>query len=285
MRRILQTIWNEFIYGGHLQCLGVVGIAYTASFMLGLEASWEFMVLSYLIFYPIYIHDRFRGIKMDEATNPERTKHFKGYLSIMPKLIVASIVLLIVLLLYIGNPILYLFSLIMLFLGLLYPIYFKDLTKIIPAFKNIYVSSFSVVIVLIPVVFHKYNLDLWEKSSLAVLIVFLFIKIFLMQILLDCKDVKGDKPLGLLTVPVLLGKDRTLKLLKVFSFSISLAILVPAAIFLPRFPTEMAILLLVVPLNIYAYNLSQKENYMGYVIGSGEFVLWFALIFVTKSII
>ncbi len=285
IRRILKTAWNEFIYGGHLQCLGVTGIAYISSFILRLEASWEFLVLSYLIFYPIYIHDRFRGVKMDEATNPDRTKHFKRYLSIMPKLMIASMVMLVALLIHIGNSILSLFSLIMLLLGILYPVYFKDLTKKIIAFKNFYVSSFFAAIVVIPIIFHNHDLDPTAKAGSIILILFVFMKTLLMQILLDCKDVEGDKPLGLLTVPVMLGKDRTLRLLKIASLSISLVVLIPAVILLPQFPIEMIVLLLVVPLNLYTYNLSKKEDHMGYVIGSGEFVLWFALIFVTKSMI
>lgn len=285
MRRILKTAWNEFIYGGHLQCLGVVGIAYTSSFVLDLEVSWEFLVLSYLVFYPIYIHDRFRGIKMDETTNPDRTRHFKSYLSVIPKLIVASILLLVALLIHIENPTLFIFSLTMLFLGLLYPVYFKDLTKRIVAFKNFYVSAFFAAIVMVPVIFYGHELDPATKAGLIILTAFVFMKTLLMQILLDCKDVEGDKPLGLLTVPVLLGKERSLRLLKVLNLSISLAILIPTVIFLPSFPAGMIVLLLVIPLNLYTYSLSRKDNYMGYVIGSGEFVLWLVLIFTIESML
>lgn len=283
--RILKTVWKEFIYGGHLQCLGVAGIAYTSGFMLNLDISWKFLILAYLIFYPIYIHDRFRGIKMDEATNPERTNHFKRYLSIMPKLIIGSTALLVALLIHIGNPTLIIFSLTMLFLGLLYPVYFKDLTKKIVAFKNIYVSAFFTAMVVVPVIFHSHELDPSTRLTLAILMTFVFIKTMLMQILLDCKDIEGDKPLGLLTIPVLIGKDESLKLLRAFSLLTGLVILIPAAVILPQFPMGMIVLLLAIPLNLYAYSLSQKENYMGYVVGSSEFVLWFALIFATKLII
>ena len=285
LNQILKTVWKEFIYGGHLQCLGVAGIAYTSSFILNLDISWKFLVLSYLVFYPIYVHDRFRGIKMDKATNPERTDHFEKYLSIMPKLILGSIILLLILLIQIENSKLFIFSLVMLFLGLLYPLYFKGLTKKIIAFKNFYVSAFFAAMVAIPVVFHGYELDLSTTLILAILMVFVFIKTMLMQILLDCKDIEGDKPLGLLTIPVLIGKDRSLKLLKSLSLLAGLAILIPIAIILPQFLIGMIALLLVIPVNLYSYILSQRNNYMGYVIGSSEFVLWFALIFTTKLII
>ena len=284
LNQILKTIWKEFIYGGHLQCLGVAGIAYTSSFILNLDMSWKFLILSYLISYPIYVHDRFRGIKMDEATNPERTNHFERYLSIMPKLILSSVILLFVLLTHIGNLKLFIFSLAMLFFGLLYPIYFKGLTKKIVAFKNFYVSTSFTATVAIPVIFHSHELDPSTTIILAILMIFVFIKTMLMQILLDCKDIEGDKPLGLLTIPVLIGKERTLKLLRVFSLLTSLAILVPTVIIMPQFPMEMIFLLLAIPVNLYAYGLSQRNNYMGYVIGSSEFVLWFALIFGTKLI-
>lgn len=285
MNKILRTIWNEFIYGGHLQCLGVVGITYTSSFLLNLEASWEILILSYLIFYPIYIYDRFRGVKMDEVTNPERSRHFEGYLFFIPKLIIFSIFLIISLLIYIGITSLFIFSFTFLVLGILYPIYFKGLTKKIIAFKNIFVSGFFTVIAILPVIFYSHNLDFSSKLTLMALMLLIFIKTMLMQILLDCKDVKGDKPLKLLTVPVVIGKDKSLLFLRTFSILGSLLILVPAIIFLPDFSIKMAVLLLVIPFNFYTYHLSQKDNYMGYVIGSGEFVLWFALIFTVNLIV
>ena len=284
LNQILKTIWKEFIYGGHLQCLGVAGIAYISSFVLNLDISWKFLVLSYLISYPIYVHDRFRGIKMDEATNPERTNHFERYLSIMPKLILGSLILLFILLIHIGNLKLFIFSLAMIFFGLLYPIYFKGLTKKIVAFKNFYVSASFTATVAIPVIFHRYELDPSTTLILAILIIFVFIKTMLMQILLDCKDIEGDKPLGLLTIPVLIGKEKSLKVLRIFSLLTSLLILVPTVIIIPQFPMEMMILLLIIPVNLYAYSLSEKNNYMGYLIGSSEFFLWFALIFTTKLI-
>ncbi|MCD6148877.1 hypothetical protein J7J18_05905, partial [bacterium] len=103
MRKVVNFIWREFIYGGHLQCLGFAGITYISGFLLNLKTSWEILVSVYLIFYSIYINDRLRHIKLDELTNPERVKHFKSYFFLVPKIILFAISCLLVILFHIGK--------------------------------------------------------------------------------------------------------------------------------------------------------------------------------------
>lgn len=282
VEKVFKIIWNEFIYGGHLQCLGFVGIAYISGFLLNIKTNWEILLSVYLIFYPIYINDRFRGIQLDELTNPDRTKHFKSYISLMPKLIMFSILLLAIMLFYIGNLKFSIFALTLLSLGLLYPFYFKNLTKKIFAFKNFYVAAFFTAIVLAPIIYHSFPLNVVLAISLGILMLFVFLKTILMQILLDCKDAETDKSLGLLTVPGIIGAEKTLIFLKISSASITILILFLAVFIIKAFPPQTLILLLTVPFNFYSYELAKSKNYFGYILGSGEFLLWFILIFLTK---
>jgi 4-hydroxybenzoate polyprenyltransferase len=240
-------------------------------------------LLAYLIFYPIYINDRLRGIKIDELTNSERTKHLKSYLRTIPKIIVFSVLLLLALLFYIGNVKFSIFALLLLFFGMLYPFYFKNITKKIIAFKNFYVALFFTAIALAPVIYYSYSLNLQSAISLTILMLFVFLKTVLMQILLDCKDIEGDKPFGLLTLPVLIGKEKTVFFLKIASALVTILVLITAVFFVRAFPAQMLILLFVIPFNFYSYNLAQKQNYYGYIIGSGEFLLWFILILIVKT--
>lgn len=285
IKKVLIIIWNEFIYGGHLQCLGLVGIVYISSFLLNLRADWEILLSTYLIFYPIYINDRFQGIQLDQLTNPERTKHFKIYLSLMPKLIAFSILLLIILLFYIRNLNFSIFTLILLLLGLLYPFYFKNLTKKIFAFKNFYVATFFAIVVTLPVFYHKLELNIDLIILLGILMLFVFLKTVLMQILLDCKDVETDKALRLLTLPVIISKEKSLIFLEISSTVITTLILFISVFFLEIFPSQVLILLLIIPFNFYSYKLARNKNYFGYILGSGEFVLWLLLIIITKIIL
>ncbi len=282
MKRTLSLIWKEFIYGGHLQCLGVLGIVYVSSFLLDIKISWEILLLAYLIFYPIYINDRLRWIELDESTNLERTKHLKGYLPLAPKIISFSVLALAVLLIYIGNLKLAVFSFALLLLGFLYPFYFKNLTKKIVAFKNFYVAAFFTIITLLPIIYHPQPMATSSIILLTSLMLLIFSKTVLMQIFLDCKDIDNDKSLGLLTIPALIGKEKTLAFLKIGSAFVTILILFISIFFIRDFPLQMLMLFLVVPFNFYSYNLARKQNYFGYILASGEFLLWPILILMAE---
>lgn len=285
IKKILEFIWQEFIYGGHLQCLGIVGIAYTSSFLLDIKVSWEFLLLTYLIFYPIYINDRLRGIKIDTLTNPERVEHFKKYLHVMPKIILTSILLLIGGLIFFSNIQFRIFALLLLLLGILYPFYFKNITKKIIAFKNFYASAFSTIMVLSPVIYYRYSLDPSSLILLLLLMILVFLKTMQMQILLDCKDVEPDKSLGLLTLPILFGREKILNFLKFFSLFNTTSILILAIFFFKLFPLSTLLLLLTIPANFYSFSLAQKQKYDGYILGSGEFFFWLILMLIGNVIL
>ena len=283
MKKLFNLIWKEFIYGGHSQCLGAVGIVYISSFLLDIKVDSGILLATYLIFYPIYINDRFKWIQLDRLTNPERTKHFETYLSLMPKLILLSILFLLILLIYIGNFKFSIFALLLLIFGLLYPLYFKNLTKQIIAFKDFYVAMFFTAIAAASVIYYSYPLSTLMTVSLVGLMLLVFLKTVLMQILLDCKDIESDKSLGLLTIPLLIGKEKTLSFLKISNASITTLILL-IAVFFRLFPIRMLILLFTIPFNFYSYNLTQKGNYFGYLLGSGEFLFWLILVLFFKII-
>ncbi|MFA5368973.1 MAG: UbiA family prenyltransferase [Candidatus Paceibacterota bacterium] len=281
MKRFLNLLWRELIHGGHLQSLGVVGITYVSSFLLGINADWKILSLAYLIFYPIYINDRFKWIELDETTNPERTKHIKNYLWLGPKIILFSILLLITLLINIGNLKLTGLSLTILFLGFLYPIYFKNLTKKIFAFKNFYVAFFFATMAILPAL---YEMQPLANALLISFVIFVFLKTILMQILLDCKDVEEDRVIGLLTVPALIGKEKTIKFLTVANTLVIISFLFLTGTLINSFPWQMVILLLLIPFNFFSYSLAKKQNYYGYILAGGEFMLWPLLIAMIKFI-
>lgn len=287
IEKVLKFIWREFIYGGHFQCLGSASIAYISAFLLKIKITFELLLLVYLIFYPIYINDRFWGIKTktDELTNLERSKHFKGYFQLMPKISLFSILLLMGLLFYFGNFDFILFSLLLLFFGLLYPLYFKNLTRKIIGFKNFYVSSFFAVMALSPLIYYSYNLNFSSLIPLALLMVFIYLKTLWMQILLDIKDIETDKLKNLLTFPIIIGREKIFIFLKYFSVFAAILILIPAIFLLNVFPLSFLLLFLIVPFNFYCLRLTKNQQYFGYILASGEFLFWLILILFGKAIL
>ncbi len=273
---IIKSLWNEFVYGGHLQCLGGIGIIYFFGFVFQVKINWHIFLVAYLVFYPIYASDRIKEIKNDEISNPERTKHIKKYIKITSKIILVLFLSLIVFLFYLKNLKLALFSLSILVMGLLYPIYFKNITKKIFFFKNLYVALFFAIAVFFPIIYYSYNLS----YTILVLMFYIFLRTLLMQFYLDCKDVKIDKIVGLKTLPVLFGKQKSLFILKTINLLITPLIII-FIVFLFDFPSLIVLLFLIGILVVHlSHVLIKKDNYYGYVLVSSEFFFWLILLLI-----
>lgn len=102
-------------------------------------------------------------------------------------------------------------------LGILYSVKFsknfprlKDITGV----KNITIAlSWAVVSTFLPVIYSSE-----KKSILIILIFYLFsIKSLINSILFDIRDIKGDRENKIKTIPVFLGKDKTIKLLLILN--------------------------------------------------------------------
>jgi 4-hydroxybenzoate polyprenyltransferase len=281
-KNLLKFIWNEFIYGGHLQCLGFVGLAFISGYLLALSLDWRFFVIVYLIFYPIYLYDRLKGIHIDEISNPERTAHFKKYLNKMYLLFCSAVLFLILFLIFLKNLLFSIYTLTLLSLGLLYAPVFKKLTQKIVGFKNFYVSAFFSVITFAPVLY-LYSWDSTKSVTLLFLAIFVYLNALKMQIFLDIKDIEVDKKSRLLTIPAILGREKTSVLLKLIIMISLIALL--SSVFFHIFPWPMLILLLVYPYNFYCLKLAERGNYKAYILESGEFFLWAFLILAINLIL
>ena len=105
-----------------------------------------------------------------------------------------------------------------------------------------------------------------------------------MQIILDLKDIEGDKQGKLLTLGVLWGKEKVLKILK-FSSVIS-AGMIPILIFLFLNITPAILILPVLILfDFYIISLIKKEKFAAYILESGEFIFWSILVVVAEGLI
>ncbi len=276
----ISFIWKEFIYGGHLQSIGISSIVMISSILLRIQITWDCLFIAYLMFYPLYLYNRFKEIEIDYLTNPQRTDHLKAYLNIMPTILLLAILTLAVTLVYFSNSSTSIFTLLLVILGIMYTIIFKRITKRIALFKDFYVAAFFASMVFFPTLYYNHELTL----SAFVFAGFTYLKALTMQILLDVKDIKTDLKQGLLTFPIVLGKEKTLRVLKIANVIITLAI-ITISYYFNIFPKVIMTLILVIPFNFYCIKQAQKNNYFGYVLASGEFILWLLLIVIAKNII
>ena len=285
IKKFFKFIWNEFIYGGHLQCLGFVSVVIIGSDLLNLKINSVLLAFIYLIFYLIYIYNRIKEIQIDELTNPDRVRHFKSYFSKIKKIFYFLFFFLIGGLVYVRNLPFLVFSLSLLFLGLLYTPTLKNFTKKITGFKNFYVALFFSVIVFSPFFYYFYPLTKNLLFPLFVFVIFVFFKALMMQIFLDCKDVEADRKVALKTFPVVFGKEKTLEFLKIFDPFITGFILIFFCLIYKIFSFSLLMLLFVIPFNFICINLAKNQRYFGYILKSGEFFLWLILFFIGKIIL
>ena len=285
IKKLSKLIFDELIYGGHLQSLGTASIVFTSALLLKVEITWDVLVVSYLLFYSIYLYNHSKEINADDLTNPERTQHLKKYLKWTPIIFYFVIFVLVGSLIYFTNFLALIFALSLLIFGLLYTLTFKKITKKIALLKNIYVSIFFASLPFFLILYYFYPLTNFLIISILLLAIFIFFKAFLMQIFLDIKDIETDKKQGLLTLPIILGKEKTLTILYILNSLITITVLIVFSLYLGIFQKSILMLIFTVPFCFYCYNLAKKQKYFGYILQSGEFLLWSFLIFIGDKIL
>jgi 4-hydroxybenzoate polyprenyltransferase len=283
MKKILKFLMTEIIYNGHLQALGAVGIVYISSLTaFGIIPGIDLLILVYCVFQFIYYFDRYRDINKDESTNKTRSAHLKVYVNKVP-LIMALLFLIVVLgNVIFGNIISLISSLIVMFLGALYPIYFKGLTKKIFMFKNFYVAFVHALLGFYPLVYYPNNT--LKSGILYILFLFVLIEVIFAQIALDTKDIKSDKKDKLLTFPVIFGKNKSVNFIKItsiFSFVFLFYISFQYKLGLPFYMVLLGSFII----NEYIAYKIKKERIIGVLIAAAKFFILLCLSLIINIIL
>lgn len=276
INNLYKFVVNEILHNGHLQSLGAASVVYISSlFVLDVNASLDFLALVYLIFQFIFMFDRYRDIELDRLTNRQRTNHLRIYFKRIPLILAALASIIVVGLLYFSNVKSLLFALVIIILGFLYPIYFKGLTKKIFVFKNLYVSLVYAALVYFPLIYYSVNLE--NYNILFILFTFIFVESFINQASLDSKDVEVDKKEKLFTLPVLLGKNRSLNFLRGASLMLGILFVYLASIFRLNFVFMFLIIINIFVNQLFIHMIYENKK-AGYVISAGKFFLWFFIV-------
>ncbi|CAG1004822.1 hypothetical protein METP3_03652 [Methanosarcinales archaeon] len=174
------------------------------------------IILTFLITFSVYGLNKLTDLKEDVINNPDRAKTIKKIEIIFKFTVTLAFIFSMVL----GFRIDILTLPVIIFplaLGILYSVKFsknfprlKDITGV----KNITIAlSWAVVSTFLPVIYSSE-----KKSILIILIFYLFsIKSLINSILFDIRDIKGDRENKIRTIPVFLGKDKTIKLLLILN--------------------------------------------------------------------
>lgn len=279
IEKMLISFWKEFIFGGHLFALGAACVVAMCSLLFGLPIGLDLLLVTYLIFYPIYLYDYTQGATDDLLTNSARAKYLSGNKKTYI-IVGGSFAVLTMLFMHFSNSMTMLLGFFVLVLGLLYSSYFKQLTKKIIAFKNFFVSAVWALLVLF--FFFYYSAPI-TKAAL-IMTGFVFTRMVAIQILFDVRDIEGDRKNGLLTIPVVMGDHKEFGLLKCLNFA-SIALLVLSVYFglLPFISLSF------VPVMFYASNYIRKvrssmNNYACYLLAAVEPIIWFSTVFIGSNL-
>ncbi|MBI1863872.1 UbiA family prenyltransferase [Candidatus Woesebacteria bacterium] len=283
LKKITNFLLTEIIYNGHLQALGAVGIVYVSTVIaFGKNPSFISLFIIYLVFQFIYFFDRFRDIRKDKLTNKERSAHIEKYLKKIPFIMGIILFLVITLTLSVSNVYSLVSEITVMFLGAMYPIYFKGLTKKIPMFKNFYVGSVHALLVFFPIVF--YNITPIKTLFLFILFLYVLSEAIIFQIALDMKDIEGDKKDKLLTLPVLIGFKSSLNTINILNIASFIMFLAVQFIFKLN-PILYLLIFSNLVINFQISNLIRNKKKSGYILSASKFFLWLCLSVVANIIV
>lgn len=281
---VFRILENEFVYGGYLTSLGCPAFVFSVSVLLNTSIDWPILAIAYLTPLIVYSYNYYGELEKDLATNPERALFLRKKVGLYPFILGAYILLLGLLLVEFANPVMIIFVLILLFCGIFYTVLFKDMTRDIPGFKGVYIAS---VWALAGAFFFNFHYELsWGLFSVLIFL-FIFLRGIINVTFFDIKDISSDAARGLKTLPVLLGRERTLAflhLLNVFAF-IPLVI----GVYLGIIPLYGLSLLVFYFYDLYylkkAGRVDKKDlRMLSYTLADAEFILWPLMLIIGRAL-
>ena len=254
MTKILKAIWNELIYGGHLLPLGAVSIVYTSAVLLGIKITWDCLIVVLLGMEAAYLYNRYKELDIDSLTNLDRVKHLKKNIKYIPFLIFLYIFLTIIFLIYFNKLSIAIFGFIIFVTSLLYTVFFKNWTKKIIGFKDIFIGLIWASLVFFLSLYYSYPFLIPQ----ILIFIFICLRCFMGTSLYDIKDIESDKKEKLLTPAIVFGEKKLMYFLKIINI-LSLTPIV-IGVFLGIFPKFSLMLLFLILFSFYFFEKAEKEK-------------------------
>lgn len=280
----IRMIRNALVYGGHILSIGAASVTALPLIILSQPVDIPFLLIPYFLSQLVYSYDHLKDGKADDQTNPDRNLYIREAFKRFPYYFYLYSAGLVAALLFVGSPRALLFVVFAVVTGLLYSTYFKNLTRRILAFKNIYVSLSWGLLSLFP----AYEYSLSEDAFFAYIFIFVLLRLLVNTIFFDVKDLKSDGINGLKSIPVTCGKEGTLKLVSVLNIISNLPL--AAGILLNVFPAYTVLLALFCLYSMFYINKARTEpdlnlGMLSYLMVDGEYLLWPVVILIGKLLL
>ena len=275
---------TEFAFGGYLEALAAPMMVISIWTLMGKPMDWQILLMAYLITLIVYGYDYYREHHADSISNPERSRVMEKRAGAYPVALAFEAALLLALLVAYGNVAILMFGTIVVAGGIAYTVALKGVTRVIPGFKNVYTSLiWATAAVSIPAL--QYSTGLTMLGALA--FAFIFLKCLMNTIFFDIKDIESDRYNGLKTIPVLLGKNKSISLL--MGANVLTVVPIIIAVWLRIMPV-FALAWLALPAYVaYYLSLGGRSGvdirYISYSFADTEFILWPLLLFAGEAIL
>jgi 4-hydroxybenzoate polyprenyltransferase len=283
IKKFLNSIWNEFVYGGHLLSLGAVSIVFTASVLLNTRITWDFLLIVYFWTQSVYLYNRLKEINKDYLTDRQRTEHLKKNFRYLPLIIIFFFIAGFAIIIFSNKIQALIFGLFLFLLSILYSLSLKKLTKKIIAFKSFFVPLIWASMVLFLALYYKSPFSL----SFFLITIFIYLKLFIHEEFFNIKDSEGDKKEGLQTFAIILGEKKLLNILQIINAGSSIPILI--GVYYKILPLYSFAIFLTIPYTFYFLKKQGKEkkirNSLYNIIADGEYLLWSPFVLIIKYLI
>lgn len=282
LKKILKTVWDEFVYGSHLLALGDTLAIIALSIILEIQITWALPLVIYLSVLAINSYNRYEEYDTDILTNPERSEKMRKYIRFFPYLISLLLVVATIIVSQTATMQSLIFMGLLFILGLLYTLIFKGWTKKVIGFKNFSIALPYSLMVIFTALYYGHPIT----GVVILIMIFYYIRIFMSAMYFDIKDIRGDKKEGLKTFAVVFGKDKTINILQWLNIISFIPILV--GLYYNLIPFYSVALFLTIPYaNYYLSKTSSKSinlSFLNNVIADGEFIFWLPYILIAKMV-
>jgi len=272
--KYIPAFLDELIYGGYLTALIAPALILSTSLITNTRVNIPLLVIAYLLPLIVYSYDYHRDLDRDITTNSGRTSHLQKKASYYPIILLIYGSILFALLWQFANYSLITFIGLITLSGLLYSTLLKNVTKSIPLFKNIYTGlTWSLGGAFFIPIYYSMSIDL----SFLIIFIFITLRAMLDTIFFDLKDYIVDLEEGLKTLPVMLGKGKTIKILHLLNIIAFIPLI--AGVYLKILPLYSLSLLGFYFYSFYYLIMAKKASSSGSwgnlsYIADFEFILW-----------
>ncbi len=277
----LSKFFNFLIFSNIYLAIGAMLTTYMVIKLLGFSFNFTPILILFLTTFFIYNLNRQTDLNEDRINHPKRVEFIDRYKYLFPLSIIGYLFALILALQH--NFMTFLMSLIPFILGFIYSVFRM---KKIFLMKNIIVALGWASITLVVGAYFEIS-DLFINTVIWIIFLFIFLRILIVVIIFDIRDVVGDKIHNIQTFPVKYGIKKTKDIIIILNF-LSLSVLLIGFILnlLPIGVSLIGIFTLFMGF-LYIYLLNKKFDIklLCEVIVDGEYILLGIISFIVISLV